>query len=178
MSIVDLYDKMHDVAKLHMKGFNPTEISRELDLKRTDVIKYIGDWQEWIRKMAESSQDVKDRVMDILFESDQHYALVIKESWDTVEEAKLNSELGNKTQALKLIAQITKDRVSMFQAAGLNQDTELAEQLQRTEHQQEVLKEILRDVTAHCENCKIEVRKRLSEISSEAEVIEIERTDT
>lgn len=177
MSTVEVFDKMHDVAKLYMKGYNPTEIARELELKRTEVNRYIGDWQEWIRNMTESNTDVKNRVMDILFEVDHHYAMIIKEAWITVEQADTQGQIGNKTNALKLVAQVQKDRANMFQAAGINNDTELVENLARTEKEHEVLKEILRDVTAHCENCKIEVRRKLAEINEEAEVIEVERND-
>jgi cell division septum initiation protein DivIVA len=166
---------MHEVARLHMQGNNPTDIASLLGMKRTEVKRYINDWQLWLKQMAESNSDIKDRIFNLLFEIDQHYALVIKEAWDTVEQADTAGQLSNKTAALKLIAQVNKDRAGMFQAAGINNDTELAEQLARTEEQHEQIMQMLRDVTANCPNCKLEIRRRLAQINSEAEVIEIER---
>ena len=53
-------------------------------------------------------------------------------------------------------------------------DAKMADQIIETERKQAILVEILRDVTAKCENCKWEVAKRLSEVTGRVEQVIIE----
>lgn len=169
-NLVEQFDEMERVVERYIRGENPTVISKSLNMPRTKVMKYIEDWKIWARQ----NRDIKERARDMLQEIDQHYAMIIKEMWSTIEEAGQNGNLAVKSQTLKALASVEKDRQAMFQAAGLHDDDELAEQLQETERKQEILHGILKDVTSKCPNCKIETRKRLSEAMRTAEVIPME----
>lgn len=176
-NLVEQVDQMHQVARLYMKGHDAGSISKQLSIRRIDAKRLIDEWHVWLRQLAKSNADIRDRVTDILFEVDQHYAMVIKETWDTVRQADEEGQLSNKTQALKLVASINKDRIGMFQQAGLNQDNELAAELEETQHQQEAIKAILKEVSGKCSNCKLEVAHRLAELNDQAEVIDVERSE-
>jgi hypothetical protein len=81
--------------------------------------------------------------------------------------------LSNKTAALKLVADIEQKRMDMLHKAGVLEDNELASQVLETERKQEILMGILKEVTASCDHCKVEVARRLSQVTNRVEDIRI-----
>lgn len=167
LEIVDKFDKMNRVVEELLKGNNPTQIAKQLDMKRAEVLEVLDTW----RGLIQSDQGIRERAKEALAGADQHYAMLIKRAWETVEQADINNQLNIKASALKLIADIEGKRIDMLQKAGLLENNEFATQMLETERKQEILTEILRDVTSKCNHCKIEVAKRLGEVTNKAEVI-------
>ena len=99
--------------------------------------------------------------------------MLIKEAWKTVEDADQAGQLNVKATSLKLIADIEGKRIGMLQEVGLLDNAELANQIADTERKQDIPVKILKEVTASCPKCKIEVAKRLSQITGIVEPIEI-----
>ncbi len=99
--------------------------------------------------------------------------MLIKEAWKTVEDADQAGQLNVKATSLKLIADIESKRIGMLQEVGLLDNAELATQLADTERKQEILVKILKEVTATCPKCKLEVAKRLSQITGVVEPVVI-----
>jgi hypothetical protein len=100
--------------------------------------------------------------------------MLIKEAWKTVEDADQAGQLNVKATALKLIADIEGKRIGMLQEVGLLDNAELAIQIAETEKKQEILVKILKEVTASCPKCKMDVAKRLSQITGIVEPVIIE----
>lgn len=100
--------------------------------------------------------------------------MLIKEAWKTVEDADQAGQLNVKATALKLIADIEGKRIGMLQEVGLLDNAEIATQIAETEHKQEILVKILKEVTATCPKCKMDVAKRLSQITGIVEPIIVE----
>jgi len=109
--------------------------------------------------------------------ADQHYAMLIKEAWKTVEDADTQGQLNVKAGALKLIADIETKRITMLQAVGVLESNEIASQIAETERKQEILVGILKEVTAGCPKCKLDVAKRLSQITGIVESVVVEESD-
>jgi hypothetical protein len=105
--------------------------------------------------------------------ADQHYDMLIKEAWKTVEDADTQGQLSVKSGTLKLIADIENKRIAMLQSVGVLENNEMASQILETERKQEMLVGILKEVTSSCSHCKIEVAKRLSQITGIVEPITI-----
>ena len=80
--------------------------------------------------------------------------------------------MGTKASALKMIADVEQKRIDMLQKAGLLENNELSAQLLETERKQEILMSILKEVTSDCSHCKVEVAKRLSEVTGKVEPID------
>ena len=59
----------------------------------------------------------------------------------------------------------------MLQEVGLLDNAELATQIADTERKQDILVKILKEVTATCPKCKMEVAKRLSQITGIVEPV-------
>jgi hypothetical protein len=169
IELADHYDRMNKVVEELLKGNNPTQIASVTGFKRAEVIEYIEEWKQVVR----SDSGARERAKEAISGADQHYAMLIKEAWKTVEDADQAGQLNIKATALKLIADIEGKRIGMLQEVGLLDNAELATQLAETERKQDILVKILKEVTATCPKCKLEVAKRLSQITGIVEPVEI-----
>ena len=169
IELADHFDRMNRVVEELLKGNNPTQIATITGFKRSEVVGYIDEWKEVVR----SDSGARERAKEAISGADQHYAMLIKEAWKTVEDADQSGQLNVKATALKLIADIEGKRIGMLQEVGLLDNAELATQIADIERKQEVLVKILKEVTATCPKCKLEVAKRLSQITGVVEPVVI-----
>jgi transcriptional regulator len=163
------FDEMNKVVEELLKGSNPSQIARDLGMTRANVLQHIDSWKILIGNDGR----VRERAKEALAGADQHYAMIIKRAWETVEQADINNQLNNKTAALKLVADIEQKRMDMLHKAGVLEDSELASQILETERKQEILMGILKEVTASCDHCKVEVARRLSQVTNKVEEIKV-----
>lgn len=169
IELVERFDKMNKVVEQMLMGNNPTQISKSLSMQRKEVLELIDEWKDIVR----DDSSARDRAKEAVAGADQHYAMLIKEAWKTVDDADQAGQLNVKSSTLKLIADIEAKRITMLQQLGLLDNAELANQLADTERKQDVLVGILKDVTASCPKCKLEVSKRLSQITGVVEPVVI-----
>lgn len=169
IELADHYDRMNKVVSELLKGNNPSQIAALTGFKRAEVLEYIDEWKGVVR----NDSTARERAKEAISGADQHYAMLIKEAWKTVEDADQAGQLNVKATALKLIADIEGKRIGMLQEVGLLDNAELATQLAETEHKQDILVKILKEVTATCPKCKLEVAKRLSQITGVVEAVVI-----
>lgn len=170
IELADHFDRMNRVVSELLKGNNPTQIATITGFKRAEVLDYIEEWKQVVK----SDSGARERAKEAISGADQHYAMLIKEAWKTVEDADQAGQLNVKATALKLIADIEGKRIGMLQEVGLLDNAELATQMAETERKQEVLVKILKEVTATCPKCKMEVAKRLSQITGVVEPVVID----
>lgn len=169
IELADHFDRMNKVVEELLKGNNPTQIATVTGFKRADVLELIDEWKQVVR----NDHTARERAKEAVSGADQHYAMLIKEAWKTVEDADQAGQLNVKATALKLIADIEGKRIGMLQEVGLLDNAELATQLAETERKQDILVKILKEVTATCPKCKLEVAKRLSQITGVVEAVVI-----
>jgi len=173
----DIVERIEDVERagsLYLKGCTHQEIAQHMDVKRGEAIRLVRDWKKMLRHQAENSSDIKNKVMDILFESEQHFEEVRRRAWETVEQADNANQLAIKTNALKLAASITKDITSMFNDAGINHDTDIIEDLNRREENERVLVDLLKEIREEHPEVADLISHRLRSIGENVEVSEIE----
>ena len=173
MSDIELsshFDRMNKVVEELLKGNNATAIAAITGFPRKDVVELIDEW----KSVVHNDQNAKDRAKEAISGADQHYAMLIKEAWKTVEDADQSGQLGIKSGALKLIADIETKRIGMLQQVGLLDNAEMADQIAETERKQEILVKILKEITSSCPKCKMDVAKRLSQITGVVEPIVVE----
>ena len=169
IELSDHFDRMNKVVSELLKGNSPTQIATLTGFKRSDVIELIDEW----KAVVHNDNTSRERAKEAISGADQHYAMLIKEAWKTVEDADQAGQLNVKATALKLIADIESKRIGMLQEVGLLDNAEIAGQIAETEKKQEILVKILKEVTASCPKCKMDVAKRLSQITGIVEPIEI-----
>ena len=170
IEIASQFDQMNKVVEELLKGNTPTQISKTLDIPRAQVSKHIDNWKQFVQ----DSSMIKDRAKEALAGADQHYQLLIKEAWKSLEDADQAGELGNKNTAIKIIADIEAKRIDMLNKAGVLEESDVAQQILESEKKQEVLISILRDVTANCDKCKFEVASRLQEVTGKLEAVVVD----
>jgi uncharacterized protein (DUF885 family) len=174
MSEIELthhFDRMNTVVSELLKGSNPTQIAVITGYKRAEVVELIDEW----KSVVHNDTAARDRAKEAISGADQHYAMLIKEAWKTVEDADQAGQLNVKATALKLIADIEGKRIGMLQEIGLLDNAELATQIAETERKQDILVKILKEVTASCPKCKMDVAKRLSQITGIVEAVVIDQ---
>jgi pyruvate-formate lyase len=159
--LIEHMEEVNRVASEYIKGFNESEISKELDIPRARVSTLLREW----KNMASNSEAVRSRAREALSGADQHYSKLIKQAYEVVDEATTNGNLSAKTAAIKLILDIETRRIEMLQKAGLLENKELSEQLLETERKQELIMGILKDVASKHPQIKLEILSRLSEVS-------------
>lgn len=159
--IMDHLEEVNRVATEYIKGFNETEISRELDIPKARVSALLKEW----KTMASNSEAVRSRAREALASADVHYNKLIKQTYEVIEEAGVNGNLSAKTAAIKLVLDIETRRIEMLQKAGLLENKELADQLLETERKQELIVGILKDVAANYPQIRNEIISRLTEVS-------------
>ena len=167
------FDRMNKVVEELLKGNSPTQIANSTGFKRAEVVELIDEWKE----VVHNDVSLRGRAKEAISGADQHYAMLIKEAWKTVEDADTQGQLNVKAGALKLIADIETKRITMLQAVGVLENNEIASQIAETERKQEILVGILKEVAAGCPKCKLDVAKRLSQITGIVESVVIEDAD-
>ncbi len=164
------FDRMNKVVEELLKGNSATQIATITGFSRKEVVEFIDEW----KSVVHNDSSLRDRAKEAISGADQHYAMLIKEAWKTVEDADQSGQLSVKAGALKLIADIEGKRIGMLQDVGVLENNELASQVAEAERKQDVLVKILQEVTSVCPKCKMEVAKRLSQITGIVEAVIIE----
>lgn len=163
------YDEMHKVITLHLEGRNPTAIARMTSLQRKDVLNYIDEFKD----IAKDDELLRARAQEVVHEFDGQYSKIISEFWDLIKDAEDADDLKVRATALKNLADVQAKRVEILQKSGLLSDAALGDEMAELEEKQEKLVAILREVSAQCDHCKVEVARRLREATGKVEPIEV-----
>jgi hypothetical protein len=168
-NLVDHLDKVNSVVEEYLKGNEPTQISKQLDMPRQKVMYYINEWKQ----MASDNAAIRARAKEALVGADTHYNKLINKAYEVIDDATTTANLGAKTSAIKLVLDIEARRIDMLQKAGLLENKELAEDMLEIERKQEILVGILKDIASEYPQIRDEIMRRLSAVSKEREVITI-----
>jgi len=169
IEVAGQFDQMNKVIEELLKGNSPAQIARSLELTRVQVENYIDAWKGFVH----DNKAIRDRAKEALAGADEHYNMLIKEAWVTLNQADAQDAPNVKAQVIKLIADIEAKRIDMLNKAGVLEDTSMADQILESERKQDILVGILKDVTATCDKCKWEVSRRLSEVTGQIEAVVI-----
>lgn len=168
-NLVEHLDKVNKVVEEYLKGSEPTQISKELDIPRQKVVTYINEWKQ----MASDNAAIRARAKEALVGADTHYNKLINKAYEVIDDATTTANLSAKTAAIKLVLDIEARRIDMLQKAGLLENKELAEEMLEIERKQEVLVNILKDIASEYPQVRDEIMRRLSSVSRDKEVITI-----
>lgn len=165
LEVIDYYDRINNVVSLMLQGLTPMQIARETGMTRVAVMADIAEWQ----RMARNNNYIQERSKDAITGADQHYSMIIKKLWDTVDEAEKQGELRIKKDTLTSIANVEEKRINMLQKAGLLDNQELADKVADTERKQKVLTEILREVANEHPEVRAKILGKLAKVTGQAE---------
>lgn len=166
LELADRWERINKVVDAFLKGTtNPSQIAKITGFKRTEVQDYLDEW----RSVIQSDRQIQMRAREALSGADRHYSMLIEEGWDVINQSSQIGDLGKKATGIKLVADIQQKQIDMLQKAGLIEDSEMASQLMETERKQEILVKILKEVVSECNHCKVEVHRRLEQVTGKAE---------
>jgi len=168
-NLIEHLDQVNRVVEEYLKGSDPTQISKELEMPRQKVVGYINEW----RAMASDNAAIRARAKEALVGADTHYTKLIQKAYEVIDDATTTANLTAKTSGIKLVMDLESKRIEMLQKAGLLENKELAEEMLEIERKQEVLVGILRDIASEHPEVRDKIMRRLSEVSKEKEVITI-----
>jgi len=168
-NLIEHLDQVNKVVEEYLKGSDPTQISKELDMPRQKVVGYINEW----RQMASDNAAIRARAKEALVGADTHYNKLISKAYEVIDDATTTANLSAKTSAIKLVLDIEARRIDMLQKAGLLENKELAEEMIEIERKQEVLINILRDIASEYPQIRDEIMRRLSEVSNGKQVLTV-----
>lgn len=169
IELVQHLDKMNNVVSEYLKGNDPTKISKQLGMKRTEVVEFINEW----KLMASANDAIRARAKDALAGADAHFSLLINRAYEVIEDASTTANLSAKTAGIKLVLDIEAKRIDMLQKAGLLENKELAEEMIAIEKKQEVLMNLLKDIAAEYPEVRNVIMSRLSSIAKQGEAVTI-----
>lgn len=179
MSIVSTesnrFELMEKVAERTLMGHSPTSISKELGIKRVEVL----ELQEDYRVALSQDTQARDMARDHLNMMVAQYDDLIKRLYDLIEEIDQlpwnAAAAAQKNGAIKGIAELAAKRVDALQKAGLLDSAELGDELAKFEEDKELIISILKDL---CVVCQPKVANRISRLmgdsAAEEDVIDIE----
>ncbi len=149
---------------------NPTTIARELGIPRAKALDLIDEYKAIIH----NDPEVKARAAEALYEADKIYDRVLQKNWELVDQTDDAGDFKTKATVLKNIADVEGKRVDMLQKAGLYDDAALGDELAEQEEKMAAVLSIIKEVSAHCPNCKVEVARRISKLMNKVEPIVVE----
>lgn len=176
MSIVSVesnrFEQMEKVAEMTFQGHSATAISKQLNLKRKDVIAL----QEDYRTALANDGEARDMARDHLYQMVKHYDSLIKKFYDLVNEIDelpfSHQVAAQKNAALKAVAELEAKRLDALQKAGLLESAELGDELADMEEKQAILIDILKNDL--CPECRNHVAYKLGKVTGKAETISVE----
>ncbi len=78
--LVKHLDLVNQVAAEYLKGYDASQISKELDMPRQKVLSLLNDW----RSMISNNQAIHMRAKEALAGADQHYSSLIKKTYEVI----------------------------------------------------------------------------------------------
>lgn len=174
MSIVPVesarFQMMDEVAELDMKGYNETQISKQVGIPRKEVKVLISEYRDILLQDGEA----RDMAKDHLFKMVKHYDSLIKKFYDLVDEIDSlqfsHHVAGQKNSALKAVAELEAKRLDLLQKAGLLESAELGDELAEAEEKRDILVSIIRDNI--CDDCRAKVAYKISQVTGKSEPVQ------
>lgn len=164
------YDEQQDIILLYVKGNTVPEIVRATGLRRQDVEKHLADFREY----AQQDKAIRLRSKDIVLSVDTHYSDIIKALYRNIETAELADDHKAAMAGLKMVADAEAKRVDLLAKAGMLADNTIGDQIAEMERKQQILVDILRDISRKYPDIGREIQKRLSEVTGKTEGIVVD----
>lgn len=167
-TILDRAEQVEQVGLLYLKGYRISEIAEIENLNRKTVESYVEQYKDWINRKVDDDPYFLERVQHNTLKALSEVDEISKEAWETVEIATREGMVSARTQAIKLCLDIATKKAQLNQLLGGNNkaDAEYIARMQRAETVNQMVSNAVRDVVAHCEDCRDKLRPILREVFS------------
>lgn len=168
IEVLDYYDRMNQVMEHILQGYTPMQTAKLLGMQRKEVIQYADDW----KNLARNNNIIQERAKDAITGADQHYSMIIRKLWESVDQAEQLADIRLKKDVLNSVANVEEKRINMLQKAGLLDNQELAEQLMERERREKIVTDLLRDIASDHPEVRAKILAALSKVTGQAEGVE------
>jgi len=163
------FEEANTVMAWYGKGYKPFQIAKEMGIKRALVDEHIAEWKESVR----DTSFIRDRVNEHLAQMDDHFDELNKHLHYTLDaipkKEKDAALLGQRTAAVKAIAEVTTKRIDALQKAGLLDAADLGDEMAETEKKVDDIKELLKSLMGKvCPADAVLIRDGLNKLSKES----------
>lgn len=167
---IDPDEQANEVVIRLLRGMQATDIAKDTGIPRAQVLQFIENFNT----IAHNMPELKNRAKEAMAGMDMHYSLLIRRAYEELDKIELTNNssanmFGQKTAILKLIAGLEDTRMKALQQAGLIDD--MGDEVTELMEKNDILEGIIRDVSAQCPNCKLEVMRRLGKYTGNVEVV-------
>jgi predicted transcriptional regulator len=159
-------ETLEKVGELHLKGYRPSEIAREVGLSPAQTKHYIEQYKEVVRKRVEQDPDFLDRIQEHTVEALDHMDMLIKETWATYESAKTEDMINQQINLLKVAGDLAEKRAKLLQLMGAKVDSGMNSRMQKAEQVNDLVARVIKDVVSHCDDCRVRAQVMLAEAFS------------
>lgn len=161
------------VISLYAKTKTLPEIMKETGLKKSEVEFILASY----RKYAMQDKVLREMSRETVLKTRQHYDDLISQMYDAIDLADGEGDYKTKMQGITAIANIEKQRVDFMQKAGMLADNEIGDQLIESERKQQIIIDILREMSRKYPKIGLEFQSRLKEVTGVLEGVPSERAD-
>lgn len=162
-----------EVVSLYAKTKTIPEIIKATGLKKAEVEFILQEY----RKYAMQDKVLREMSRETVLKTRQHYDDLIGQMYEVAEAAQLEEDNKLRLSVLNSIAAAEKQRVDFMQKAGMLADNELGDQLIESERKQQLIIEILKDVSKKYPKIGLEIQGRLRELTGTIENVPAQRID-
>lgn len=161
------------VVSLYARTKTISQIMNETGLKKQEVELILVDY----RKYAMQDKVLREMSRETVLKTRQHYDDLIGQMYEAIDLADNEGDYNAKMKGIKAIADIEKQRVDFMQKAGMLADNEIGDQLVESERKQQIIIDILRELSKKYPKIGLEFQERLREVTGVVEGVPSERMD-
>lgn len=174
--LVTMDDNQESIIDKFVRGMKPTDIAKEVNLPRKEVLALIRQWRETVQNDNES-RDVARDALNVMVE---HYDRLIKKFYDLADDIREQMNINGSTPqwtkelrgVLDSIAGLEAKRVDQLQKAGLYDNNQMGDELAQMEKEKDIIIDILKNDL--CNRCRPGVMQKIGEMTGRVEVVVVQ----
>jgi hypothetical protein len=170
LEIIRAAEEQEKVVSMYARGKSLSDIQKQTGLKRSQIEQHLADFRDFAR----NDKFMVARSREVVLVVDKHYADIVDQFYDAIEEAKLKDDHKAVMSGLSSVAKIESDRVEFLRKAGLIAETHVGDMIADAEHKQEILVGILKRVAEKYPDVAREISVELSKVTGEVQPIRVD----
>lgn len=173
LDIIRRAEKEDKVVSLYARATPVSQIIKQTGLKKSEIDLILSDF----KKYAMQDKVLREMSRETVLKTRQHYDDLINQMYEV---ARLSEDEGDnvtRLKALNSIATTENQRVAFMQKAGLLADNELGDQLIESERKQQIIIDIIRELSKKYPSIGLEFQERLKEVTGILEGVPSQRED-
>jgi hypothetical protein len=161
------------VISLYASTMPIVQVAKEAGITKKQVEEILAGF----RKYAMQDRVLREMSRETVLKTRQHYDDLIQQMYDVAKIAEAEGDSKLRLSALNSITTTEKQRVDFMQKAGMLADNEIGDQLVESERKQQIIIDILRDISKQYPKIGLEIQNRLRELTGVLEGVPSERMD-